>query len=44
MHGIDLEIRYIAHFDHLATMTRDDGYFKYVTQVKYAARNLTRQL
>jgi len=40
MHVIDLEIRFIAHSDLLATMTRDGGYFKYVTQVKSATRGI----
>jgi len=45
MDAIDSEIRYTfctAHSDHLATMTRDHGYFQYVTQVKSAVLSLTK--
>jgi len=44
MDAIDSEIRYTAHFDHLATMTRDDGYFQYVAEVKSAVLSLTRHI
>jgi len=42
MDAIDSDIRYTAHSDHLATMTRDDGYFQCVTKVKSAVLSLTK--